>query len=1298
MKTVRLDFSGGVNVITDKSVLPDKFASIMDNVDLRSGFPRCVKEPIFYRAVDGSSTKQIFSYRGRWITSDKTRDYAAEFINGSERIYFSEDGAIPKKQVETVEVPLGTPRPTSQPLVSSANNIVPIIDKIELVEGGSLAPGSYYYAVSAEFPNGITAPSSIASKTFAAGEEVTDKNIKISWTAVNDAIAYVVFGRANGYENMQRMVRVDASITTFIDDGTQTPSQDRASLYFDDNQVSYVYTYERLVVNMRDESGLSSISEVIRTNSGRNVTRDFLNDGFLGQPSSRYITDTDGYQFQAIANPTTSIYPYYPQVTIISYVFDRYLKQVIFDCYEDHNLSTGDEIKFSGSSWTDASYKNKTFNVIVTSSKTFAIKNIPAPTDSISGFLDLLIDDERQYVETLVLQNPVDNYIENISDQEFQLSGGFGANASVNITTGVLENGAASITNWDLVDIGNGYYRVGDTLNAAIPNVTSGNPSTEITAIASFTPGTEYPTDGIPASLGIFEMASGSGYTEGEFIGREADNSSATGEGLLFSGNVSGGAVQANGLVPFPPSPGAGYTKDDTFTFAIPPGGGSGFVGEILTLEPKTYFNVPVVAATGETASGTGAIVNVTVTGNGTVSSITIVNGGTGYQAEDVLTYDPEVLLTLGTESTFVPTVEAITTNAVFKVTRVFDDYTISVGRARISITPSLNDLNDGDAIYLSMKDSGQGGVGRVIVNYDGSGYDVSTIEKFEDIPLDYVVGFEGNGTGAIVDLQVQNGVVIDIVITEDGVGYEVGDKLTIDPALINDSDPATSSPLLLTVSSVNGPTEIVGLYRVYKTDIFGNPILNGQFDINTVVDDWNTPTQLGAFARWTPKNGYYKTWNVYRTGAAGAFQLVERVDIYQSSYIDTTSAEYLGEEPTSYYTDTGIFGSVQVDFMTPPVDLTGIVSHYGMLFGISGQTVKWTPINAPDAWPDNYYIPFSYRPLALASFGTGLIVLCEDAIYRIDGNQPSSMSLSKTMAEDGCIAPYSVQLTTNGLVYVSKRGVMLFDGMNATCITDTKISPRLLLGPSKMDSPYNFWWLTTKLSYLYANFANKDRIWQVEPSGNRYFLTNQIPTPNYDIKSFYQFGKYYVVFTGTDTYEAHSTLCIDLMAEGMPITTLGLKPIDVFVDEFEDAYVLVDNQADGNNANLETFKLAQSSIDQETSYASNTGLSIWKLFSGKSNIPLFVRSGQKGFGNTTERRRYEQVEFYGNGRFAIRVYIDGRPVADDFVTLTEAPSRPRRLNMPRGNRMGYVVDMELAGDTDRIIFEYAFSELPRPS
>lgn len=1295
MKTVRLDFSGGVNVITDKSVLPDKFASIMDNVDLRSGFPRCVKEPIFYRAVDGSSTKQIFSYRGRWITSDKARDYAAEFINGSERIYFSEDGASPKKQVETVEVPLGTPRPTSQPLLSSAENIVPVIEKIELIEQGNLAPGSYYYAVSAEFPNGITAPSSIASKTFSAGEGVTDKNVKITWTAVPGAIAYVIFGRANGYENMQRMVRVDATVNTFIDNGTLTPSQDRASQYFDDNQVSYVYTYERLVVNMRNESGLSPISDVIRTNSGRNVTRDFLNDGFLGQPTSKYITDTDGYEFQVVDNQSTSTLPFYPQVDIISFVYDRYLKQVIFECFQNHNLSTGDEIKFSGSSWTDASYKNNKFNVIVTSPKTFAIKDIPSPTDSISGFLQQ---------SSLILQNPVDNYKQNIN-QTFPLSGGFGANATVNIVTGSLVNGAASITSSTLNNVGNGYYRVGDTLKAAVPSVTSGVGANVITGQANLVQqGTGYAAGGEVLGVALNTLYplnnppvrpfGGSGYpSSGTF---QANTAGGTGSGLSVIGTFGpGGDIQSFDSVA---SPGNGYRINDVFTITPQPWtqeGGSGGSGYVTSITGAFYNDVNIIAATGFSTLGTGAKCSVSVSSLGTISSVTITNGGSGYSANDTLTIQ---LATSGNQFRFNPSVTAQTVDAIFKVISVFDDYTISVGRARISITPNLNDLNNGDAIYLNMKDSGNGGVGRIAINYEGSGYNVSTITKFEDIPLVYVSGFSGNGTGATADLQVKNGAVVDFVISEDGIGYEVGDKLTINPALINSTNPNTSSPFLITVSAINGPTEIVGLYRVYKTDIFGNPIPNGQFDINTVVDDWDNPTQLGAFVRWTPRNGYYKTWNVYRTGAAGAFQLVERVDIYNSNYLDTTSAEYLGEEPTSYYTDTGIFGSVQVDFMTPPVDLTGIVSHYGMLFGISGQTVKWTPINAPDAWPDNYYIPFSYRPLALASFGTGLIVLCEDAIYRIDGNQPSSMSLSKTMAEDGCIAPYSVQLTTNGLVYVSKRGVMLFDGMNATCITDTKISPRLLLGPSKMDSPYNFWWLTTKLSYLYANFANKDNIWQVEPSGNRYFLTNQIPTPNYDIKSFYQFGKYYVVFTGTDTYEAHSTLCIDLMAEGMPITTLGLKPIDVFVDEFEDAYVLVDNQANGNNENLETFKLAQSSIDQEATYASNTGLSIWKLFSGKSNIPLFVRSGQKGFGNTTERRRYEQVEFYGNGRFAIRVYIDGRPVADDFVTLTEAPSRPRRLNMPRGNRMGYVVDMELAGDTDRIIFEYAFSELPRPS
>ena len=1300
MKQVRVNFSGGVNVIADKSLMEDHYGSVMDNVDLRSGFPRCVKEPIFYRLVYGpysdpvygstyQDTKKIFSFRGRWIYSDNWRDYSTEFVGQTERIYWSELGQSPIKMVEGTEVVLGTPRPTSQPIVSGTASIIPRIISVEALADGSLAAGSYYYAVSTEFTNGISPPSDIGSKTFSGEDE---KNIKITWLSVDDAVAYIVWGRSNGFENMRQMARVDASITSFTDDGTVTPKLNTAIDYFDESEVSYVYTYERAVSNVFNESGLSPISNGIVTTNGRYVTRDFLTDGFFDQPTSQIITDADNYAFSVVPRPTTqSTYPYYEDIEIKSFEFNAFLKQTMFVCDSAHYLTTGDKIKFVGS-WTDGNYKNKLFPVIATSSTEFAIKNLPAPTDSIKGDL---------YKEGMILKNPNANYVNGL-DEVFPLSGGFGADGEVNIETGDLQFGVASIIDWSVTDNGNGKYRVGDLLTAAVPSVSSGQPDeAAINGIASvFQIGTGYPTDGVPASLGIYQGNIGNSYTpDGAFSSAETTGS----HGTYFDGEIVLGGV--NNPTVHVGAEGTGWVLNEQFTFQNPPGGGSGFIGRVTSLAPTNYTSIDVIGADGSVVSGSGAVVSFTVSSNGMISNIQFTSGGSGYDPTELLTFD---LATAGNEFQFYPEINPNTVNAEFEVTDVISTYKISRARTRIQISPKLTDLQNGDAVYVAMSDSGEGGILRISLPYAGSGYEDDGV--FTDVPLKF--SSTGINSGAEAQITITGGVVTDIIITEDGVGFSVGDELTVDEADLNTA-PDVSSAVQITVAAISGSETISGLFKVYKNDPQGNLITpDTDFDIDTWVGDWNNPVQLGAELRFTPYNGYYKTWNLYRTGSAGSFQLVERVSVNLENYIDTTSAAYLGNGPTSYYTDTGIFGPVQIDFNVPPEGLTCLTSHYGMLFGVYGQTVRWTPIGQPDAWPDTFYISFTYTPLALASYGTGLIVLCEDAIYRIDGNQPSSMSVSKTMSEDGCLAPYSVQKTNNGLLYVSKRGVMAFDGMNSVCITDKKIPSRMIMGPSKAEEQYDFWWLSSKLGFFYSNWAHKDSIFMTDIQGNRYFQTNVIPTPNYEMRSFYQNGKYYLFFSGNETYEAHTTLCIDLQTEEPAITTLGMRPIDVFVDEFEDAYALFSNagnetvdEEDGieaNYVNLRKFKTLNSRLQQDPEDASNSdiafiennGLSIWRLFAGNGNMPMFIRSGQKGFGNVSERRKYSHIELYGNGTLSVRLYIDGRYVSDDIVTLTESPNRVRKMNIPRGYRTGYTIDLEIMGDTDRLLVEYVFEEM----
>ena len=1433
-KQIRLDFSGGVNVIADKSVLPDKFGTVMDNIDVRSGFPRCFKEPIFNQIVANTDTTKIFNFRGRWIYSDNWRDYVADFINGIERIYWTEsinsvgydgDGDLaPQKMIEGTEVPLGTSRPETAPIVSSGKSIVPLMSPPVAIDVGGLIEGTYYYAVSAEFGKGVTAPSDIVNVVIAQNDTA---NIKLSWSMVTDAVGYIIWGRANTYTAMKRLQRVSSGSLSWTDNGSLTPKGDSPNDYFDNSPVSYVYTYERDVNNVFNESGLSPISDRITTNASRNIARDFLNDGYFSQPTAVDISTDDGYAFTVEPRPSTvDTFPYYVPIEIIGAEYQQGLNQVLFTTLNPHRLTTDDEIIFTGSAWQSPAYNNQRYNVIVTSTTQFAILNIPAPNDQILGGL---VDDGYAFV-------PVSGGIQTTNLFSVISETGEGTGAIFDVTFFLPPVGPVdSIVDTVIVDTPGSGYGIGDIVYIQIEpvpyqsqpapeSIEQGESSTTITNV-----GSGYPK---PSSIKSFNFTSpGSGYTPSNY---SVSLTGGSGTNATATLNVdTDGLVNNVQLVDL----GADYQIGDVLSATI--AGGSGFSISVSDINYGTYEDISLTGG-----SGTGAKATVTVDAAGQMAAIDVTDGGTGYTNSDTnlgvsgLTTGSGALLDVfATQINY--------QKQYFTITEVDSNNEVSVCRSRITISPVPTEgtINDGDAMYLNMSDSAIGRIYRVtfvggngfrdglysdipLVGGSGSGATanitiaggVVTSVDIENQGLNYLVdniiapttyslesensintktltnggtGYVdavyadvpltgGSGSEAEAQITVVSGIVTVVTITNFGKDYTAGDALSANNTNLGGS----GSGLVVTVNSVYigagasitvtaiEDAEIInGLYQVYTTDLDGNPIPEGSFDINEYIGAWEDPTEIGASAQWVPFNGYYRYWNLYRTGAAGAFQLVDQIDIYSSNYLDKTSTEYLGTTPSSYYTDNGIFGPVQVDFIPPPLGLQSLTSHYGMLFGVDGQRVKWTPIGQPDAWPDVFYYDFTYKPLALSSFGTGIMVLCEDAVYRIDGNRPSEMSLSKTNANEGCIAPYTVQKTNKGLIYLSKRGLMIFNGMDAQCVTDNRIPSNMLLGPSKLENPVDFWWMPTKLGYFYGNFAFNDGVYFTDESANRFYQTNPIPSAIYDIKSFYHNGRYYLVYTTSDFYSAHTTLCVDLQIEGFPITTLGLKPIDVIVNELDDAYALFGNQGDGDLTNLSTFKAQNSEaepfVTEETytipsspyvvtvinsttyvsnqsvynstdsvlmtevasspstneymvtngvytfgsanqgkqiiityqfAFATNAGLSVWKLFNGKSNMPLVIRSGQKGFGNTTERRKYEHLEFYGNGTLYARCYIDGNWIADDIVSLTELPSKARKFNLPKGQRLGYNLDFEAYGDTNRLVVEYGYAEMESPS
>lgn len=353
----------------------------------------------------------------------------------------------------------------------------------------------------------------------------------------------------------------------------------------------------------------------------------------------------------------------------------------------------------------------------------------------------------------------------------------------------------------------------------------------------------------------------------------------------------------------------------------------------------------------------------------------------------------------------------------------------------------------------------------------------------------------------------------------------------------------------------VTGPTNGDCIYAVYNgsgTTYRASGVTGTSLEIGLLSATGGTVSEV----RYIPNNNYFKYRNVYRTGDAGGYFLVKQVDICEPYVDDGLSVTNLGGPPDSYYTQNG----VTVIYDVPPSGMSGMETHYGMLFAIDGYKVRWTPIGRQDAWPSDFCYQFPFKPIALASFAQSLIVLCEDSLYRIDGNVPTGMSISKTLAEDGCIAPHTVQKTHAGLVYVSKRGVMLFDGNSSRCITDRRINSRFLLGPSALETNIDYWWHPTLWGYNYANLCMNDGI--STKVVNAYPLENTFPISGIqnNLRSFFSLGKYYLFWSTSGNYEANTCLCIDLQVEDFPITTLGMKVVDACVNETEQVFVLTPN------------------------------------------------------------------------------------------------------------------------------------------
>ena len=142
---------------------------------------------------------------------------------------------------------------------------------------------------------------------------------------------------------------------------------------------------------------------------------------------------------------------------------------------------------------------------------------------------------------------------------------------------------------------------------------------------------------------------------------------------------------------------------------------------------------------------------------------------------------------------------------------------------------------------------------------------------------------------------------------------------------------------------------------------------------------------------------------------------------------------------------------------------------------------------------------------------------------------------------------------------------------------------------------------------------------------------------------------------------------------------------------------------------NFNSFYAAEASLS-DAAPATINGRSIYRFNPpyGVTRIPLHIRTGSQTLQNMHDfrqydaadpvaRKKFQQLEFHGKGTLYVRVYVDGSWVADGSITMTETPSKDRRMGLPTGTR-GYTVDVEFCGDADIRALEFTYDHMPSPS
>lgn len=226
----------------------------------------------------------------------------------------------------------------------------------------------------------------------------------------------------------------------------------------------------------------------------------------------------------------------------------------------------------------------------------------------------------------------------------------------------------------------------------------------------------------------------------------------------------------------------------------------------------------------------------------------------------------------------------------------------------------------------------------------------------------------------------------------------------------------------------------------------------------------------------------------IYRaaTGTTGTnFLFVAEVPIAFTSYSDVVPDESLGEVLPSE------------SWLAPPADMKGIIAlPNGVMAGFSKNDLCLSEAYLPHAWPIEYRHSTDATIVAIAAFGTSVVVGTTKSPYLATGSSPQSYSMAKLEIDQACVSKRGmVALHGVGVVYPSPDGLILVGYGGTRLATENHFTRDdwQLLRPETIEG---YSWEGRYLGVF--DDGNGRRAFLFDPSGELVFI-DTAPTAGYN-------------------------------------------------------------------------------------------------------------------------------------------------------------------------------------------------------